>query len=341
MNNKKHWFLLVLLVGLVNILIACGNNEEAKTDSEGNKTEVTTLRYTDNPGSVSLPELAEDLGYLEGLKLDYQGVYTGGPENIQLVATGQLEFGFAFNGALVKSASKNVKIKSVVGAYGSDENTNVAYLTLEDSGIKEAKDLIGKTIGVNTLGAHVEIVLKGYLEQSGLTKKEIEQITLVTIPAANTEQALRNKQIDAAGMLGFVKDRAIEKGGLVTLFTDFELYGTFTAGNYFFSEEFIEQNPTTVKIFVDGVSKAIEWARTTPVEEVIAHQEDIIENRGRKETTDNIKYWKSSGLATEGGVIQDSDYQVWADWFISNGDLKEGEVEVTDLYTNEFNSYSK
>ena len=40
---------------------------------------------------------------------------------------------------------------------------------------------------------------------------------------------------------------------------------------------------------MEGVAKAIEWAQTTPREEVIARFEDIIDKRGRKETKDNLK----------------------------------------------------
>ena len=97
----------------------------------------------------------------------------GGPESIQLTATKQTDFGSAFNGAIIKSYSKNVKIKSVVGSYGSDEDTYIGAYALKGSSIKSAKDFIGKKVGVNTLGAHMEFVIKDYLRQGGLTEDEI------------------------------------------------------------------------------------------------------------------------------------------------------------------------
>ena len=39
----------------------------------------------------------------------------------------------------------------------------------EDSPIKTARDLIGKKIAVNTLGAHLEFMLREYLARNGLT----------------------------------------------------------------------------------------------------------------------------------------------------------------------------
>ena len=42
----------------------------------------------------------------------------------------------------------------------------------------------------------MEFVIKDYLRHGGLTEDEIKQVTLATIPPANAEQTLRNKQID-------------------------------------------------------------------------------------------------------------------------------------------------
>ena len=125
-------------------------------------------------------------------------------------------------------------------------------------------------VGVNTLGAHVEFVIKDYLRQGGLTDKEIADVQLVTIPSSNAEQTLRNEQLDAVQLGGTGRDLALERGGVRELFKDIEVFGgNFTAGDYFFTEKFIEENPTTVKQFTEGVAKAIEWARTSPREEVI------------------------------------------------------------------------
>lgn len=328
----------ILGAGLIgSILAGCSDD---KTSASGEEDKV--LQYQGTSGSVVFPELAEDLGYLGDLKLDYIGNNTGGPESIQLTATKQTDFGSAFNGAIIKSYSQNVKLKSVVGSYGSDENTFIGAYVLEDSSIKSPKDFIGKKVGVNILGAHAEFVIKDYLRQGGLTEKEIEEVTLVTIPASNAEQALRNHQIDVVLFGGISKDRALESGGIVEIFKDIEVFGgEFTAGDYFFTEEYIEKNPNTVKQFVEGVSKAIEWAKTTPKEEVIARYEEIINKRDRKETTENLKYWKSTGIAETGGVITPSEYDVWIDWLVKNGELKEGQVKAEDLYTNEFNSFAE
>lgn len=339
---KKIAPLLVIPALAGSILVGCSSNSENSSASANKSEEDKVLQYQGTASTVIFPELAENLGYLGDLKLDNIGIGTGGPEAIQLTGTGETDFGSAFNGAIVKAVSRGVPLKSVIGSYGSDENTYIGVFVLENSNIKSPKDLIGKKIGVNTLGAHAEFVMKDYLRQGGLTEKEIAEVQLVTIPMSNAEQTLRNEQLDAVQLSGTAKDLALERGGVNELFKDIEVFGgDFTAGDYFFTEKYIKENPTTVKQFTEGVAKAIEWASTSPREEVISRLEKIVSEREGNESIEYLKYWKSTGIAEEGGVIKDEEYNVWIDWLIANGDLKENEISPKDLYTNEYNPYAK
>lgn len=336
---KKIWFLLFVFGAAIANLTGCQNDDTLATQSSDGQDKI--LQYQSTPGQVSFPELAEALGYFGDLKLEKVSNQVGGPESIQLTATGEIDFGYAFNGAIIKSYVQGVKIKSVVGAYGSDENTFIGFYTLKDSGIKTAKDFIGKKIGVNTLGAHAEFAIKQFLRDNGLTEDEIKQVELVVVPQASAEQILRAGQVDIVQLSGIDKERALENGGIRPVFKDIDLFGEFTAGEYFFTEKYIKENPDTVRAFVEGVAKAIEWARTTPREEVIAKMEEIVKARPGNETTENLKYWKRTGVANEGGVIEEKEFQVWIDWLVRNGELKEGQVKAKELFTNEFNPYAK
>ena len=337
---KKTWLFLLVLSASLAVLAACSSDDSASTASaSGGQDRI--LQYQSAPGSVSFTELADALGYFGDLQLEKIGDAVGGPESIQLTATGETDFGAAFNGAIIKSVTKGVKIKPVVANYGSDENTFVGFYALDESGIKTAKDLIGKKIGINTLGAHLEFAVKQFLRDGGLTEEEIQEVQLVVVPGGSSEQILRAGQVDVVGLSGTGKERALATGGIYPVFKDIDLFGEFTAGEYFFTEKYIEENPDTVKTFVEGVARAIEWARTTPREEVIAKFEEIVSAREGNETTANLKYWKSTGIAEEGGQITEKDFQVWIDWLVENGELQEGQVKLEDLYTNEYNPYAK
>ncbi|GFN33385.1 ABC transporter substrate-binding protein [Paenibacillus xylaniclasticus] len=340
--NRWAWSIAAIAFAGVVAVAGCGNGSKSavsKGDGNGSDYEKLELRYQGSVGAVTFPELAEELGYLAPIKLKWIGNTISGPQDIQTAATGQSDFGGAFNGAIIKLISAGAPVKAVIGYYGTDENTFGGFYVLDDSPIKTAKDLIGKTIGVNTLGAHSEFVIKEYLRRNGLTEDEIKQVTLVVIPPVNSEQTLRQKQIDVASLGNLLRDKALERGGIRLLFSDYDLYGSFTAGSYVFTHKFLKDNPNTVRKFVEATGQAIEWARTTPREQVIAKYKEIIEKRDRKEDTTAIDYWKSTGIAGKGGYIRESEFQVWADWLVNNGELKADQVKLTDYYTNEFSAF--
>lgn len=322
------------LLGLSAVAVSCGT---AASGASAGKGGTKTLKYQGWAGQVTLPELAEDLGYLEDVKLEWVGNTISGPQDIQSAATGQVDFGGAFNGAVVKLAANNAPIKAVISYYGSDKDAYSGYYVLEDSPIRSARDLIGKRVGMNTLGAHAEAMLDIHLQREGLSPSDIDKVEPLVVPPVNTEQSLRQKQIDVAVLSGVLRDKALATGGIRPLFTDYELLGAFSAGTYVMTERFIEQNPETVRTFVTAVGKAIEWSRSTPHEEVIARMTDIVKRRERNEDTESLKYWRSFGVGEKAGRITDKEFKLWIDWLSERGDIDKGRVTLADLYTNEFN----
>lgn len=341
-NYKQKWFNLSisLLLAASVLLSACGNRASSVEVSAGQgKPEVTELRYQGGVGSVTFPELAEDLGYLAPLKLKFIGNTISGPQDIQATVTGDTDFGGAFNGAIVKLIAAKAPIKSVISYYGVDDNTWTGYYVVDGSTIKSARDLIGKRIAVNTLGAHHEFVIKEYLHRGGLKPEEIKQVALVVVPPVTSEQTLRANQIDVVSLGGILRDKALERGGIHPLFTDRELFGNFSAGSYVLTDKFIKDNPNASRKFVEATSKAIEWARVTPRDEVVARFEKIINGRNRKEDTTTIQFWKSTGVAGKGGLISNTEFVTWINWLVNEGELKQGQYKPEDLFTNEFNPY--
>ncbi|MFD6175653.1 MULTISPECIES: ABC transporter substrate-binding protein [unclassified Isoptericola] len=323
------------LLGLT--LSACAGATAAQESASGK----TVFRYQGGTGTVSYPELAEDLGYFEDVELEWIGDVTGGPASIQAAVTGETEFGSAFNGAIAKLQSTGAPVTSVISSYGEDDETFAGYYTLEGSGITSARDLIGKKVGLNTLGAQYETVLKEWLAREGLTPEEVAQVELVVVPPVNLEQTLREGQIDVAALSGVIKDKALDRGGIDTLVDDTELYGGFAYGTYILRDDVIAKNRDAVQDFVQGTARAIRWAQTTPVDEVRDRFRSIIEKRHHTgETTDLVPYWKSAGISVPGGVIQEKEISVWVDWLEQDGQVDDGALTVDDLYTNEFNPYA-
>ncbi|ARF58862.1 ABC transporter substrate-binding protein [Streptomyces gilvosporeus] len=331
--SSRRQFLTLL--GLSAVAVSCGTGGGGAA-----KNQTRTLRYQGWAGSVILPELAADLGFLEDVKLKWVGNTISGPQDIQSAATGQVDFGGAFNGAVVKLAARKAPITAVISYYGVDKAAYNGFYVLQDSPIRSARDLIGKKIGMNTLGAHSEAMLDIYLQRHGLSPADIKKVEPLVVPPVNTEQSLRQKQIDVGVLGDILRDKALHTGGIRPLFTDYQLLGDFSAGTYVVNDRFLKENPDTARTFVTGVARAIEWARARPREEVIDRQVEIVKRRGRNEDTAALKYWKSFGVAETGGRITDKELQLWIDWLAKRGDIEKGQVKASDLYTNQFNAYS-
>lgn len=328
-----------ILGGLLALTVASGCERQHETASPARANRPFRLRYQGTPGFVSFPELAEELGYFPNLQLDYQGSIQGGPQDLQALVSRDVDVATGFNGAIIKLKAAGVDVVAVVGSYGSDENTGIGFYVKEDSPIGSARDLIGKKIAVNTLGAHAELTLKEYLYRGGLSRDEVAQVEMLVLPPVNSEQAVRAGQVDVAQLYSILKDKALARGGLRRLFQDTDLFGDFTAGAYVFTRDFIARQPAVVATFTEGTARAIEWARSQPREAVIARMETLLKARGRNEDASLARYWKSTGIAGTGGRIAPAEFQRWIDWLARDGQLPGGGFAADILVDNRFNPF--
>jgi ABC-type nitrate/sulfonate/bicarbonate transport system substrate-binding protein len=328
--------LISTVLAVAALVSACGSSSDTATTEDGR----TVIRYQGWASQVTYPELAENLGYFQKIKLQWIGNTTSGPQDIQSAATGDTDIGGAFNGAIVKLAAAGAPITSVVGYYGSDKENFTGYYVLENSPIRSARDLIGKKFGMNTIGAHQEFVMREWLQQQGLSNDEVKQVELTVVPPVNAEQALRQGQIDAVALNDIWRDQGVARGGIRPLFTDGSLFGDFTYGTYIVRNDFRQRNEDAVADFTQGTARAIRWAQITPRDQAITKFKQIIGARGRNESAEKADYWKSTGVAGPGGVIAEKEIQLWIDWLVRNGELGQGKLSAKDLYTNQYNPYA-
>lgn len=333
-NKAQRLAAFGLLAGLPLLLSSCTTSSQAaSTNADG----TVTVRYEGAANTVTLPELAEELGYLDGIDLEWGGNNASGPSQIQNTATGATDIASAFTGAVVKLREAGAEITGVVSSYGSNEESNIGFYAPAGSGIEEPRDFIGKTVAVNTLGAQAEALLGTYLRESGLNEADIDQVQLVVLPPSDTEQAIRTGQIDAGQLSNVYQDIAVANGGLEKIFNDVEYFyfGQFDAGQYVLRDEFIEQQPKATEALATGIGRAVDWTRSHTRKEVIDRMAEVIKGRDRSENTDALQYFKSYAVG-EHGLIEDSDFTQWSDWLADTGDLA-GELNPADYYTNEYN----
>jgi ABC-type nitrate/sulfonate/bicarbonate transport system substrate-binding protein len=155
------------------------------------------------------------------------------------------------------------------------------------------------------------------------------------LPSVNGELSLREHQVEVACLGTIFRNKALERGGIRMLFSDQQIFGTFTAGSTVMSTRFLAQNPNTARKFVDGVGKAFDWLRKTPRAEVVARMESIIKKRKRNEDASAVRYWTGSTVATPRGLLRDEDFERWIAWLVRDHELTPGQVALKDIYTND------
>lgn len=332
----------VTTLAAVGSLAAC--NSAAGEGGSGGET--TTIRYQSYAGSVDVLQLAAALGHLDGLTLEKVGDVTGGPQSVQALTSRQIDISSsAFFGAIAQVVASGAPIKAVAATYGSNDKISSGIVTLEGSPIKDADDLVGKKVAVNTLGANAEAVLDTWLAQEGLSDDEIEQVTLVPLPPLNTIQALQQGQVDAAS-IGSGQIQATESTGvkLQTLVKDTDVVGPYNGGGMVMTEEFLDRNPDTSETLVTGIAKAVAYIESHSRDEVLDVYLPWLEENGYGDYIEAIEQnWAgTTGVASKDtAAISDDDIALWLDWLEGRGDVDPSAIEPGDVYTNDYNDLAE
>ncbi len=335
-KNIKSFFAVLILMGLLTSLTGCGLS--AKTGTEASKD--LKLRYiVNNLGTISPIDLALEKGFFaeQGISVETVGVAGGGAPAISAVLSGSADISGAAMPAYINAVKAGSKLKVIYGgpAVAHPKDPGVYWIVREDSNIKSAQDLVGKTIAMGARGAIWEYGTKEYLKKAGLS---IDQATVILVPPPQQEQVLRTSQADVVVLQSPFADQLLNNGGVRILTTLEDVLGEVNAGAGYGSimrQEFIDKNPELVKKTVAALVEADEWAQANP-EEARKLVAEILKKREQNPIV--ATYWKAPSLRNHGQLV-DGDVEFWLDWLVQDGKLKQGEIKPSDIYTNEFNPY--
>jgi ABC-type nitrate/sulfonate/bicarbonate transport system substrate-binding protein len=309
--------------------------DRAPAAGTNNADQVTVIRYVSGHGNVTPFEVADALGWLQekGIHLESVGYSQGGPESLAAMASGSTDLAGAATPAIINAITGGAKILGVMPTGGINQSVNSKFFVLAGSDIKTARDLKGKSIAVNTLGAHLDYTVREYLKSHGLAE---DDATLITVPGPQLEQILRHKQADVVAVgawQGIFAGKIESEGGVRVLFTDYDVLGPIVLGTVAMEKAFIAAHPQAVKDFVTASDRAADWTADHP-EEARKLVAKILAARG--ENADLAKYWPAFGLR-EHALYTDRDARFWIDVLTRGGRLKPGQFTPEDIETNRYN----
>jgi ABC-type nitrate/sulfonate/bicarbonate transport system substrate-binding protein len=288
-----------------------------------------TFRYLASQGGISPHELAYELGYFKdlGIELENVGYAQGGPASLFALAAGSVDLGSAATAAVINSIAGGNDFVAAYPSNGINDQVQSVFYVLEDSPIKSVKDIAGKSIAVNTLGAHLDYTVREALQQSGLPQNAAN---LIVVPGPQLEQTLRSGQVDIAG-LGYwqatFEGVLKEHGGVRGIFDDTDVLGEIAGGFIVLRRDFIEAHPEAAMHFVEQSSRAAEWSRQNP-DEARKLLAGILEKRG--ENAELAKHWTGFGLR-EGAQAVPRDLDFWIGVLEREGSLPAGKYKAAEL----------
>lgn len=288
-----------------------------------------TIRYLASQGGLSPHELAYELGYFKdtGIELENVGYAQGGPASLFALAAGSVDLGSAATSAVINSIAGGNDFVAAYASNGINDQVQSSFYVLEDSPIKSVKDIAGKSISVNTLGAHLDYTVREALYQAGLPQNAAN---LIVVPGPQLEQTLRSGQVDIAGV-GYwqstFEGQLKGNGGVRAIFDDTDVLGEIAGGFVVLRRDFIAAHPEAARTFVQQSIRAADWSREHP-DEARAALAKVLAERG--ENADLAKYWRGFGLRVGAHAVP-RDLDFWIAALERDGSLPKGKLKAADI----------
>ncbi len=279
--------------------------------------------------------LGVEKGYYKNAGIDlkiFEGKGSG--STIQLIASGEDTFGLASLANLAETVAKGMPVKSI---YAVTHDSGYAVLSLAETGIKNPKDLVGKTIGVSPAGAS-RAVLPAFLKVNGI---EFSQIKEVAFEGTGRMNALLMKKVDSAigphyEYLPILESKGVKVNTLKLADWGLSLVGFGIVVN----NKLIAENPDLIKRFLRATSLSLTYAMANQEEAIKAMSKDYIKPEPKIWAYD----WKLVIETMESKYMKGRPmgWQPKEEWeqskdFLSRYVNKEiGEVPLDKFYTNDF-----
>jgi len=330
-NNKnlKIIMIIVLLIFCLSVIFGCNNNNISK-----DKIPVTLKLKWLHQSQFAGNYVAKEKGFYEneGLSVSIEEFSFDNP-TIDSVLSGEVEFGITGADELLIEKSKGSPLKAIAVIYRINP---VSAYALKESGITKPSDFIGKTVGIERAsdGTDINIGILYYamMNKLGINRSEINEVTI----GYDASELLAGKTDVSTGYSINEPHFAIEKGEEVNVIMMADYGVNMYADVLFARDDYINENPETVKKIVkatlDGWKYAIENS-----DEAVGIVLKYAPERTRTHETYMLE--KSIPLINTGklkiGEMTKDDWEDVNKILFEQG-LIDKKINVEEVYTNEF-----
>jgi NitT/TauT family transport system substrate-binding protein len=223
------------------------------------KGKVGYMKIVDNASLF----MAAEKGFFkkEGLELEPVPM-VGGAAIAPAVASGDLQFGWTNVISLYQAHVGGFDFKFLSGGATNVKGSNDTHAiqVAKDSAVKNAKDLEGKTVAVNTLNNIVHLMALAWIDKNGGNSGKVK---FVEIPFPQMEAALTSGRVDAASTHEPFVGASVGKGLTRVLAHNWgDVVPKFLIASWFVSEKWRQKNKETAQRFIRAINQGIDAINT-------------------------------------------------------------------------------
>ncbi len=311
--------------------ISAGERSNDKAEGENLKEITFVLDWTPNTNHTGL-YVADALGYYKDAGLKVNIVQPPEDGAAMMVASGQAQFGVEFQDSLAKVYTAEDEIPLTTVAAILQHNTS-GIISLEEDGIDTPKGLEGKNYATWDMPVE-KAIIKNVVEADG---GDFEKVNMIPETVTDEAAALR-QDIDAIWVYYAWGGIACELAGLDTnmwYFKDIDPVFDFYSPVIIANDEFVKNDPDTVRAFLEATKKGYEFAIDDPGKAADILCEKVPELDS--ELTHKSQEWISGQYkaeASQWGYIDAARWDAFFKWLSDNG--LNDEIAPGYGFTNEF-----
>ena len=192
------------------------------------------------------PDLTPNQGKAYELELP---IFRAGDIRFQAYLANEIEGGTTSFSGLIQAVVKGIDLTTVAAvSKESAETYSTSFVVLDNSQIREAKDLKGKAVGIPGYRNTFELIIRTELLKAGLNPDRDVSWLVVPVPAMG--EALRSGKIALGSFVQPFYSVEFATGGVRTLFTSVSALGMNEELDIFMSPAFLKRQPAAVKAFL-------------------------------------------------------------------------------------------
>jgi NitT/TauT family transport system substrate-binding protein len=262
---SRRPFLAGLGALALSAIAGCGSDDSTEPSASAGSGNTTVTVGVIPIVDVAPIYLGVQQGFFasEGLTLKLEPAQ-GGAVIVPSVVSGQYQFGFSNTTSLLLAASKGLPLKVVssgVASTGEVGKDFGAVVVKDSSPIKNAADLEGKRVAVNTLNNINTTTVNRVVSEAG---GDPSKITYVELGFPDIPAAVAKGDVDAGQVVEPFLTIATQQGDRQVASN---LAGTdpdLTVGLYFTSASYAQKNADVVTRFTTALKKSMQYAGDNP-----------------------------------------------------------------------------